>query len=297
MTRSRARISIDPATLRGRWPWKRAYCPRCEQIKGRRPRTRDLAVNEGGRAKCFACELLADVEGMVDQGRARDPRVRQQQRRLRRDGWAPWIAKKQRELGPITDGGPVERYLRARGFEPPWPPTAELSEHPNLWHEESRRQWPAMVGVVRDQRGRIRGLHRTWLTPDGCKAPIAPNKKFAGRVEGGAIRLYTPIRWDSKRIALCEGIETALGLRQHVPDGFAVWACLSAGGLATVELPNSIEHVIIGPDHDRSGAGFRAMVGLLRRLREAAITAEVRIPPPGLDLADQEECRPGRHLP
>ena len=143
-----------------------------------------------------------------------------------------------------------------------------------------------MVGAVRGPRGRICGLHRTWLTNDGHKAPIEPNKKFAGRVEGGAIRLHTPACWNARRVALCEGIETALGLRHHVPSDVAVWACLSAGGLTTVQLPSSIEHVIIGPDHDRSGAGFRAMAELLRRLREKAISSEVRIPPLGLDLAD-----------
>lgn len=50
-----------------------------------------------------------------------------------------------------------------------------------------------MLALVTDDEGRIVTLHRTYLTPEGIKAPVeAPKKLYAGGARGGLIRLGEP---------------------------------------------------------------------------------------------------------
>ncbi len=69
--------------------------------------------------------------------------------------------------------------------------------------------------------GGLQGLHLTLLEPDGLGRK---GKKLAkgSRPKGGAIRLY-PLE-AGKPLALAEGIETALAVREAT--GWPVWALL-----------------------------------------------------------------------
>lgn len=85
---------------------------------------------------------------------------------------------------PSTD--PVKLYLASRGLY--GRSIGELRSHPLLdyWEElddgdKSHERWPAMLALVTDDDGRIVTLHRTYLTPDGAKAPVeCPKKLYAG---------------------------------------------------------------------------------------------------------------------
>lgn len=293
MSRRLPWIRIDRGDLRGSGRWRRAYCPACEAAKGRRPSTRDLAVRDDGYARCFgACELSdgALVEGLA-RGRPTE-RWRPTGSSSRPPDRVPdprWVDGLRRQCRAIADDGPVSRYLRRRGFAPPWPASSELAEHPSLRHSPSSHEWPAMIGTIRGVDDDVRGVLRTYLTPDGSKAPVEPQRMFARRrssLSGGAVRVHVPDGWAGRTVAVCEGIETALGLRLFVPTEAAVWACLSASMLAAVELPPTVTRVIVAPDHDRSGAGFRAMARLQARLARAGVAFEHIVPPLGSDFAD-----------
>jgi len=101
-------------------------------------------------------------------------------------------------------GSPVELYLRKCGIElNPLP--AVLRFHPALKHPEGQA-FPAMVACIHNNKNEITGIHRTFITPQGDKAPVVKTKLALGSFSGCAIRLYPagPV------LGIAEGIETAL---------------------------------------------------------------------------------------
>ena len=123
---------------------------------------------------------------------------------------------------------------------------------------------PAMLALIRDAQGQPTTLHRTYLTPEGGKLPVAKPKKLMSlpaeaRLQGGAIRLFPP----GKTLGVAEGIETALSVQ--FATGMPTWACVSAALLAQFSPPPGVENVVIWADRDRSGAGIEA-AGNLRNL-------------------------------
>ena len=148
----------------------------------------------------------------------------------------------------------AETYLAARGLAVP--DTPELRFHPDLTHWETRTGYPGLVAFVRNAGGRVIGVHRTYLAPDGtAKADLPSPRMMLGSVTSGAVRLAA--LGDGAVLGLAEGIETALSVSQACPD-LPVWAALSAGNLAQVALPTEVLRVVILADHDAAGAGIRA---------------------------------------
>jgi hypothetical protein len=150
------------------------------------------------------------------------------------------------ECRSILEGGPVDRYLRSRGFVGPWPD--DFREHPRLRHSVCKREHAALVARVRNIHGFVTSIHRIFLTPDGRKVECKPCKMLLGASKGGAIRLgpITPV------VALCEGPEDALAV-QHAKPGVSAWSCLSSTLMQQLQLPPEIRHVAIVPDRDRTG--------------------------------------------
>jgi hypothetical protein len=147
-----------------------------------------------------------------------------------------------------------------------------------------------MVARVVDPGGVPVTLHRTYLTRDGRKAPVAePRKLMAapGMLRGGAIRLFEP----TTELGIAEGIETALAV--HLWTGMPVWSAVSARMLEQVMLPSGIGRIVIWADLDRSRAGQAAAERLRVRLSAEGIKASVELPPvpipaaaKGVDWAD-----------
>lgn len=190
---------------------------------------------------------------------------------------------------------PAHAYFEARGLtalanDPP----AALRYHPALayWTEDAEGRpvqsgaWPALLALVSGPDGRPVAWHRTWLAQDGRgKAPVAAPRKLCPPIRpdalrGAAVRLYPP----AARLALAEGLETALALRLALPD-WPVWSCITAGGLAGVVLPPCVREVLVGADFDR--AGIDAAEALARRLADEGRTVRIALPDaPGWDFAD-----------
>jgi Toprim domain len=143
-------------------------------------------------------------------------------------------------------GTEVETYLLSRELSTSVPPTLRYAR---LRHRAGGRWLPCMVAAVQAVDRRLIGLHRTYLRPDGRgKAEVEPAKKMLGLCRGGTVRL-TPV---GRRLALCEGIETGLSIRETCPD-LAVWCALSAGNLDQLTLPASVEEVVLVADADPVG--------------------------------------------
>jgi hypothetical protein len=137
-----------------------------------------------------------------------------------------------------------------------------------------------MVGAVQALEGTIVAIHRTWLRIDGCgKAALDPPKASLGPVRSGAVRFAKP----AERLALAEGIETALSVAQACPD-LPVWCALSASNISLVELPGMVREVVLCVDAD--AAGDKAARKAIARFLRDGCRVRVARPPAGADFND-----------
>lgn len=189
---------------------------------------------------------------------------------------------------PVTAGDPVARYLERRlGSRLAKVPDC-LRLHPALpyWLDgELAGTWPAMMAQLSAPDGRIVGLHRTWLTREGRKAPTpGPVKKLAptaGPLAGACIRLDWPTAGGTLGIA--EGIETALAAR--CAAGVPTVAAYSAGALAAWRWPVGVRRLLVFADADRAGAA--AADTLRARAVGSGLSVHVLMPTtPGMDWCD-----------
>ena len=180
---------------------------------------------------------------------------------------------------------PARYYLSNRGLGAILNSSpGNLFFHPALSYWENGKDYgnhPALVALIRDKNGEPITYHRTYLNQAGRKADLPTVKKLMSPIKqglsrGGAIRLYAP----TDELVLAEGIETALAL--HVMLDKPVWACVSAGGLESVQIPASVKRIIIGSDNDASGMGQDTAQKLAERLMSEDKIREVKIITPGL---------------
>lgn len=206
------------------------------------------------------------------------------------------------EVARLVDGaqplaGTVgEAYLRARGLGDPGCP--DLLFHPDLPDFDTRRGWPGLIALPRLADGtRAPGIHRTFLMDDGsAKAPAG--KKMLGSVAEAAVRLFAIP--ENGHLGIAEGIETALAA--HALFGTAVWAALSADGLARFRWPEGTTRVTIYAD--AGDAGRQAAATLSDRLNRADIPNAIVVPLHGDDFnndllrgARAEDYGPRQGLP
>eukprot|EP00873_Tetraselmis_striata_P003566 jgi/Tetstr1/423830/TSEL_014456.t1 len=155
----------------------------------------------------------------------------------------------------------AERYLQGRGIILP-ADVAALRFHPRCFHRgpQGREIWPALIAAVTDLDGAITGAHRTWLDPEGGKAPLDQPRRAMGHLAGNAVRLGVA----SDVLTAAEGIETALALKAVMP-AMPVVAALSAAHLAALILPLALRRLYVARDND--GAGRLAVERLRARAR------------------------------
>lgn len=157
-----------------------------------------------------------------------------------REARAIWAASR-----PIA-GTLAETYLRARAVRLKLPPT--LRFHPGLYHSGGHREVPALIGALQNGAGRITAVQRIYLRADGqTKAAVDPAKMTKGPMGRGAVRLGRPRRI----LGIAEGIETALSASELF--SLPVWACLGANRLGAIEMPESVEQVVIFADNGEVG--------------------------------------------
>jgi hypothetical protein len=177
--------------------------------------------------------------------------------------------------GPI-DGTIVETYLQRRGIAHVHH-GGSLRFHPHCYYRPDdhlpTETWPAMIACVTDLDGRITGVHRTWLDPDGFdrirlgKAPIDTPRRAMGDLLGNAVRFGAV---DDDVLVAGEGIETMLSLRCALPT-LPMVAALSANHLAAMALSSNLRRLYIARDADAAGDTVQAI--LLQRTETAGIEA------------------------
>ncbi len=169
----------------------------------------------------------------------------------------------------------ADTYLRSRGVTLGGKSSA-LRFHPKCWHRDEGQTRsvprPALIAAVTDGAGALRGVHRTWLAPDGQgKAAVETQRRAMGHLLGNAVRL-TP---HEDILVVGEGIETMLSLTEAIP-GLPVWAALSSAHLGAVLLPENLQRLYIAMDRDP--AGQRAAERLSARATDVGIGCHVLEP-------------------
>ena len=177
---------------------------------------------------------------------------------------------------PLKDT-PAATYLKNRNLD--IPDTPDLLFHADLTHWETKSGYLGMIGIVRDCKEAITGLHRTYLQETDntvTKADITKSRKMLGKISGGAVRLAGISANGS--LGICEGIETGLAVMTACPE-LPVWAALSTKGMEQIILPPEAHNIVLLADNDASGAGLRAATKTAQRLHSQGRRVWIAIPP------------------
>lgn len=189
----------------------------------------------------------------------------------------------------LTTIDPAGLYLAGRGL-------ATFTASPALryrgdCHHQDGRRLPALVAEILDAAGQPIACHRTYLTRDGRKAGVNPNKMTLGPMWGGAVRLTTDGTVPTE-LVVGEGIESSAsaGLLLDLP----AWAALSAGNLGGgLVLPDAVRAVTIATDADK--IGLREARTAARRWRAEGRRVRIALPDiSGRDFNDLLQTHAGR---
>lgn len=182
---------------------------------------------------------------------------------------------------------PGRTYLVNRGLMLP-AGLQGVRYHPAMayYDEEGKLagRFPGLLALVTAPDGQPVTIHRTFLSADGRKAPVASPKKLCAHaacrpLQGASIRLFPA----AETLAVAEGIETALAVTQL--SGIPCWATVSAGLMEQFVPPPGVRMVRIFADRDSpnkghpQGHGQEAAEKLARRLTESGVAAKIELPP------------------
>lgn len=257
--------------------------------------------NETGRGICNTCgpqksgfETLAWVKSYSFKDAVRDVanwlRIEKTERRkpprnpiALRPKVEPTVAYKRicdvwRASLPLA-GQAAEAYLSKRGIWKQNMP-AVLRAHAGLTYIHGREKtnygkFPCLLAPIKDKAGRLVSIHRIFLSPEGDKAPVPDAKKMMSphsEIRGAAIKLFPA----GEVLGVAEGIETALAV--HAITRMPMWSCVSATLMELVDIPDSVKHVVIWADLDRSQRGLEAADTLADRLEAQGKTVEIFLP-------------------
>lgn len=173
-------------------------------------------------------------------------------------------------------GTPVETYLtRARGLPVAaiGSPLSSIRYEPEAACGVTGEIMPAMLTAFSNARGRITGVHTTFLDRDtGGKAKIERAKRFMGDCRGAVMRLHrgrlgvsdVKASRDGMKgdvLAIAEGIENALSWAFLAPD-HRVWAAGAIDMIGRAPIPSCVSEIIVLRDNDAPGSAAEA--GLIR---------------------------------
>jgi len=236
-------------------------------------------------------ETLIRVNDLVSDGTARPaPQVT---KTIEPNTGKQRAIRKQLERSDTTINLPASEYFKFRGLPP-------VQEYPSIryvdgipfYHEGkpllkpdgSWQTYPAIIGVMRSAEG-IAGITQTFITKTGQR--VTDDLKSRGidsngkrylnylPLSGSAIRLGVP----DECLGVCEGLETALALREMTDNQLPIAAATSAALLRAIDIPERVKRVIIFADRDRSKAGEVAASALAERLAEQGKVVVVKLPP------------------
>ncbi|MBB6192691.1 hypothetical protein FHS51_002944 [Sphingobium wenxiniae] len=173
------------------------------------------------------------------------------------------------QAGSSIEGTLAERYVRE--VRQIWAPLEDLRFHPRCPRGQGRQASfePALLVAMR-KAGAIAAIQRIFLDPSTSDYT---EKRVLGQAIGAAWTNGPP----GKAIGICEGFETAAAYTSLT--GIQAWATMGAKRFHQLDIPVSVETVILLADNDLEG----------RRAHERAREAYHR---PGLNI--ETEWPPGR---
>nr|WP_191856332.1 toprim domain-containing protein [Agrobacterium tumefaciens] len=207
-------------------------------------------------------------------------------------------AERARRLFQMTQplaGTLADSYLRQRGILRAYLHSS-LRFHPSCYYRDlvsgGTRSYPALIAAVTDQAGRITGVHRTWLDPDGDgKARVEDPRRALGGLLGNAVRFGFPVDGPVPVMAAGEGLESMLSL-SHVMPGMLVVSALTANHLAAFRPPAGCLRLYVAADAD--AAGRHGIEGLSHRVQPLGILPLVLTPVLGDFNEDLRQLGPDR---
>lgn len=143
--------------------------------------------------------------------------------------------------------------------------TNSLKYHDNadVYHDGKRvvingkpLRYPCILGLARNARG-VTGLHQIYVTKSGEPAANEisqiigseySKKRMLGQFSGTAVRFARA----EKTLIVCEGIETGLAIRL-LTGCDSIAAAGTAALLSGVDVPDSVENLLIYADNDAAG--------------------------------------------
>ena len=183
-----------------------------------------------------------------------------------------WMRGIWAESQPIK-GTPASLRLRKRGLRFDFDHSKRAMQWSGCLRFHARRN-EMLARVISPDGSKATGLHRTELSTG--------SRKLNGKKEGGAIRLYKPLPEDEGKLAIAEGIETAMAWALLFQDGPPVWSVISTSGMQSFIPPAGTKSLTIAADCD--GPGLTAAEKLAKRLD---IDVKIHCPPSyGLDWND-----------
>lgn len=162
---------------------------------------------------------------------------------------------------------------------------------------------PCMIALITGPDGKPRGVHRTWLQPDGgAKAELpdpdvnAARKIWPAGWQSGVIRIakgaghLSPEQAEKQGkkgpLILTEGIEDALTVSLAMPD-YRVWAAGTLGNLEKVPVLPCVSSVIVCADNDWGKPQAMAQLDKgIAALRRQGRPVSIARSPRGKDMND-----------
>lgn len=250
--------------LKGTWAGATAMC-RCPCHADRTP---SLSIRQGDRAILVTChagcdsrDVLKALRRIADLPSFDASRVVQSIDHRVKPHLTIWQAGK-----PI-EGTLAERYIRE--VRHTWAPLEDLRFHPRCPRGQGRLAsfQPALLIAMR-KAGVIAAIQRIFLDPSTSDYT---EKRVLGQAIGAAWTNGPP----GKTIGICEGFETAAAYTSLT--GIQAWATMGAKRFHQLDIPASVETVILLADNDPEGrhAHDRALV----TYRRPGLTIETEWPP------------------
>jgi hypothetical protein len=177
---------------------------------------------------------------------------------------------------------PVGQYLVHRGLGAltTSPQALRMSVLPHFDDGVEIGRYPVMLGAVTTPEGVLVGLHRTYISEIGKKAPVPCPKKLSrtsGHLSGASVKLFNPVVIDGRlALGVAEGIETALAC--YLASGIPTWSCVSASGIKSFQWPDGLQSLVVFADNDASGVGQSAARELTGRAAAAGLECRVLVP-------------------
>jgi putative DNA primase/helicase len=183
---------------------------------------------------------------------------------------------------PLQRQSPVGQYLVHRGLGKlsKSPQALRMAALPYFDDGIEIGHFPVMLGAVTTSEGALVGLHRTYISNNGMKAPVPCPRKLSrtsGLLAGASIKLHEPNIINGKlTLGVAEGIETALAC--YLASGIPTWSCVSAPGIKSFQWPAGLQSLVVFADNDAHGVGQSAARELVGRAAAAGLECRVLVP-------------------